>query len=302
MKTELAKAYAYCQNLAKSHYENFPVASLLLPKRLRRPISVIYAFARTADDFADEGNGTPAERLAKLESYRQALQAISANQYLGDDPIFIALADVIQQHQLPQQLFDDLIKAFQQDVAQQRYQDLHEVMLYCRYSANPVGRLILLLHGQATEHQLQQSDAICSALQLINFYQDIEQDLTEMNRVYLPQDQLNAHAITEADLLITDTTRLAPLLRGLYHHTATLMQQGVPLGVSVNGRLGWEIRAMILGGVASLRLLQQQQDHQLLLRPRLKKSQLMSIMFASICPWIYQRTTSRWLSEITHTS
>jgi squalene synthase HpnC len=302
MKTDLAKAYAYCQNLAQSHYENFPVASLLLPKRLRRPISVIYAFARTADDFADEGSDSPAERLAKLASYRQALQAIAANQYRGDEPIFIALADVIKQHQLPLSLFDDLIKAFQQDVRQQRYQDLDEVMLYCRYSANPVGRLILLLHGQATEQQLQQSDAICSALQLINFYQDIEQDLTEMNRVYLPQDQLKAHAITEADLLAADTSRLASLLRGLYHHAATLMQQGYPLGATINGRLGWEIRAMILGGIASLRLLQQQQDHQLSLRPRLKKSQLIAIMLASICPWIYQRTATRWLSEITQTT
>lgn len=302
MKTDLAKAYAYCQNLAQSHYENFPVASLLLPKRLRRPISVIYAFARTADDFADEGSDSPAERLAKLASYRQALQAIAANQYRGDEPIFIALADVIQQHQLPLSLFDDLIKAFQQDVRQQRYQDLDEVMLYCRYSANPVGRLILLLHGQATEQQLQQSDAICSALQLINFYQDIEQDLAEMNRVYLPQDQLKKHALTESDLLTADTIRLAPLLRGLYQHAATLMQQGVPLGTKVNGRLGWEIRAMILGGIASLRLLQQQQDHQLLLRPRLKKSQLIAIMLASICPWIYQHTATRWLNEITQTT
>ena len=145
-KSELDNAYRFCQQLAQSHYENFPVASLLLPKRLRKPISVIYAFARTADDFADEGSESESTRLEQLEQYSTALKQISADNYQGNAPIFIALQDVVQQHQLPIGLFEDLLSAFKQDVVKSRYADFDEVLDYCRFSANPVGRLLLYLN------------------------------------------------------------------------------------------------------------------------------------------------------------
>ena len=280
-KTRIDQAYAYCQQLAKAHYENFPVASVLLPKHLRRPVAAIYAFARTADDFADEGTAPMAERLAKLDHYSTLLKQIEAGQCEVEDPIFIALQDAINQFSLPLQLLEDLLIAFRQDVTKSRYTDIADVLDYCRYSANPVGRLVLYLQGQPTAGQLKQSDAICSSLQLINFYQDIAQDLTEQNRVYLPQDLLTANSIDNDDLLNTENQQLANILRPLYQQTRELISRGIPLGASLSGRLGWEIRAMILGGIMTLSKLRQLPDHQLLSRPRLSKRQLLWVLLVT---------------------
>jgi squalene synthase HpnC len=180
----LETAYRHCERLARSHCENFPVASWLLPRRLRRPIAVIYAFARTADDFADEGHYSAAQRLALLNGYGAKLQQLERGE-ATDDPLFIALADVIARYQLPLQLFYDLLSAFAQDVTKKRYTDFGELLDYCRRSANPVGRLLLHLSGNASAENLQLSDKICSALQLINFYQDLAQDFAENERIYL---------------------------------------------------------------------------------------------------------------------
>ncbi|WP_273148827.1 squalene synthase HpnC [Methylophaga thiooxydans] len=280
-KSELDNAYRFCQQLAQSHYENFPVASLLLPKRLRKPVSVIYAFSRTADDFADEGSESESTRLEQLEQYSTALKQISADNYQCNAPIFIALQDVIQQHQLPIGLFEDLLSAFKQDVVKSRYANFDEILDYCRFSANPVGRLLLYLNGSPSQQQLQQSDAICSALQLINFYQDIVQDYTEQDRIYIPQNELAATGLKESDLIQPDSEKIAPLIRSLYQRTADMMQAGYPLGASLTGRLGWEVRAMTLGGIQTLALLRQQSDRSLLTRPRLKKTTLFGIMLRS---------------------
>jgi squalene synthase HpnC len=290
---QLGHAYGFCQQLAKNHYENFPVASLLLPKNLRRPISVIYAFARTADDFADEGSEPEAVRLQQLDNFSQALRQIEQGHYQGDNPIFIALKDVIDKHQLPLSLFEDLLSAFKQDVVKSRYANFAEVLDYCRLSANPVGRLLLYLDGNPSEQQLKQSDAICSALQLINFYQDIVQDYTEQDRIYIPQDELTAAGLKEADLVQPDTDKIAPLIRSLYQRAQALMAAGYPLGATVPGRLGWEIRAMTLGGITTLKLLNRQQDKDLLTRPRLKKGQLLKIMLVSGCKSLYQKEAGR---------
>ena len=161
---ELNSAYEYCQRLARHHYENFPVASLLLPKRLRQPISVIYAFARTADDIADEGDASDQQRLQALTDYQQQLVAIEQGLYQGQSPVFIALNDVIARYQLPIQLFYDLLSAFTQDVSQQRYQTDADILDYCRRSANPVGRLLLHLDSETSQQQLEQSDAICTPI------------------------------------------------------------------------------------------------------------------------------------------
>lgn len=293
-KAELDNAYAFCLNMAKSHYENFPVASILLPQRLRKPVAAIYAFSRTADDFADENALTSAERLRLLDNYSQHLAEISRQQYQGSDPIFIALHDSIQRFQLPTQLFDDLLTAFKQDVAKSRYTTFAELLDYCRYSANPVGRLLLYLQGKPTAQQLKQSDAICTALQLINFYQDIVQDYTEQDRIYLPQQELAAINFEEADLLRADTSKLAPVLRRLYYRTDQIMNEGVELGLTVPGRLGWEIRAITLGGVATLSALKQQADSALLARPRLSRQRLAGILLCSALKKHYRQAVYKF--------
>jgi len=288
-ETQLKQAYDYCQKLAKNHYENFPVASVLLPKRLRKPISVIYAFARTADDFADEGDATQSERLQQLDSYSQGLQQIRNHNYQGQDPIFIALADVIQYHQLPISLLDDLLSAFKQDVVKSRYANFDEVLDYCSRSANPVGRLLLHLVGQTNDEQLKQSDNVCTALQLINFYQDIVQDYTESDRIYIPQDELARTGLKEADLINPDSQKITPLIRSLYQRTERIMADGYELGVYLDGRMGWEVRAMTLGGIKTLALLREQDDENLLTRPRLSQFIFSRIMIVSLFKGWYVR-------------
>ena len=295
-QTKLDAAYKFCQNMAQSHYENFPVASVLLPQKLRLPISVIYAFARTADDFADEGDLPQETRLEQLDAYSKALSEIKNHGYSGTNPIFIALTDVIKKHNLPISLFNDLLSAFKQDVVKNRYANFEEVLDYCTRSANPVGRLLLHLNGEPSDEQLEQSDPICSALQLINFYQDIIQDYTEQNRVYIPQDELSLAKLQESDLLEADTQHLASLLNSLYKRTKDLLKVGYLLGTSVKGRLGWEIRAMSLGGISTLQMLSEQDDSNLLTRPRLHKKQLILIMLNSACSARYLKKANLILS------
>ena len=171
--------------MSVDHYENFPVASILLPKRLHRPVGLVYWFARNADDFADEGNDPPETRLAKLQAYRDALRDLEANKP-ASDPLFQGLASAIAEYRLPFRPFYDLLDAFSQDVVKARYANYAEVLDYCARSANPVGRLMLHIYGEAANPDFQKylawSDAICSALQLINFWQDVEIDFTTKNR------------------------------------------------------------------------------------------------------------------------
>lgn len=291
------KAYDWCQQLAKSHYENFPVASVLLPGHLRRPIAAIYAFARTADDFADEGDLPQAERLARLNKYSALLRDIETAEYRGQEPVFIALQDAVHRYSLPVQLLEDLLIAFRQDVVKSRYVSFEEVLDYCRYSANPVGRLLLHLDGSPNQIQLVQSDAVCTALQLINFYQDIEQDYREQNRVYIPLDEMTTAGLTEHDLIQPDSRKVAPLIRSLHQRAITLMSQGYPLGMTLSGRLGWEVRAMTLGGMTTLKLLQRQTDFALLSRPRLSRWQLVNILILSTHKNGYQRAVKRLLNN-----
>lgn len=279
---DLVAAYDFCLTLAKSHYENFPVASVLLPKRLRNPIAVIYAFARTADDFADEGELTRAERIANLQSYHTNLTAIDHRKYTGNDPIFIALDDVITQFQLPIYLFNDLLSAFMQDVVKKRYQTMEDVLDYCQRSANPVGRLLLHLNGQPSQQQLTESDAICTSLQLINFYQDILQDKAENDRIYIPQQMLAEAGLTEDDITSTNSRKLAPLLRHLFQQTMDTMNEGIELGNAIQGRLGWEIRAMTLGGIETLNTLMAQNDDNILSRPRLTRTTQLKVLLFSL--------------------
>ncbi|WP_137718473.1 squalene synthase HpnC [Methylobacillus flagellatus] len=238
---------AISARLARNHYENFPVASLLLPRRLREPIQLIYSFARQADDFADEGDLSNEERLQLLDGYRNELDRIKA----GREPhtaLFVALGETIEQHQLPLQPFYDLLSAFSQDVTKQRYADFGELMSYCRWSANPVGRLLLHLYGEATPRNIGMADAVCSSLQIINFLQDVNVDYKK-GRIYLPQDELKKYGIQEqqfADGTVTPQWRM--LMEFQILRATRLLQSGAPLGVALPGRIGLEMRTIIAGG------------------------------------------------------
>ncbi len=237
------------------HYENFPVASLLVPKPLRWPIMAIYRFARSADDIADEGHALPEERLKALSDYQSELDRIAAGKK-PETPIFADLAEVIAAHALPIQLFRDLLDAFAQDVVKTRYADYPELLDYCRRSANPVGRLVLHLVGQTAPKQLVQSDAICSALQLINFWQDVAIDWQKA-RVYLPQDDLARFGVGEAEIAAGEwSERGQALMQFEIERARSLMLEGLPLVKTLPGRIGWEIRLTVQGGLRILERLE----------------------------------------------
>lgn len=256
----LASAYDACLALAQSHYENFPVASILLPKNVRPAVAVIYTFARRADDYADEGDLPTTKRLAQLAKFRAEIDGLSQGK-ASTEPLFIALADVVAHYHLPLQLFRDLLTAFEQDVTKKRYADSADVLTYCAHSANPVGRLMLHLFNQTSPRNLADSDAICSALQLINFLQDMAQDYHEMDRIYLPLDLLQASSVSEHHFRdrITDTA-----MRNAYStavkQARALMLQGAPLAWNVSGRFGWELRAIVSGGLSILDQCEKQHD------------------------------------------
>ena len=280
-KEILQNAYAECLHMAQSHYENFPVASRLLPKHLRQPISVIYAFARRADDFADEGNLTNDERIAALNDFSNKLDLVEQGKEV-DDATFIALADVIKQHQLPISLFHDLLTAFKMDVTKSRYANVGELMEYCRYSANPVGRLLLYLNDAVSPENLGYSDAICSALQLINFLQDISQDLEESDRIYIPLDEMAQCGVSEDDIHNKVTNRASrQLIEFQIRRALKLMQAGAPLGKVLKGRMGLELRMTIMGGSRILQKLNQQHDN-VFSRPRLNKWDIVWVIWKAL--------------------
>jgi squalene synthase HpnC len=267
----LPSAYQHCRQIAATHYENFPVASRLLPRRFRDPVSVIYAFARTADDFVDEGDYIPAERLQLLADYKAQLQYL-INRESVTDPVFVALGDVIQRYELPIELFRNLLSAFIQDVTQTRYASFNDVLDYCRRSANPVGRLLLYLYGHVSPAKLALSDHICTALQLINFLQDLTQDFDEHNRIYLPQDEMQRYGISESHLRnrISDAA-MQQLIQLQIQRASALLLAGAPLGNQLPGRIGFELRLIIQGGA---RILQKLHNNggDVFSRPRLRKS------------------------------
>ncbi|HET9580605.1 MAG TPA: squalene synthase HpnC [Usitatibacter sp.] len=233
------------------HYENFPVASWLLPRALRPPIEAIYAFARGADDIADEGDAPEDERLAGLDRYARALDAIEAGATPSGAP-FERIAQAVREHALPVPLLRDLLDAFRQDVLKKRYATYDELLDYARRSANPVGRLVLHVMGEATPEKLAQSDAICSALQFINFWQDVEVDWRK-DRVYIPREDLERFGVAETDIAArrADASWRA-LMAFECARSRELLERGAPLARALPGRLGLEIRATVGGGAAIL--------------------------------------------------
>lgn len=247
---------------AIDHDENFPVASWLCPPRLRPPIAAIYHFARSADDIADEGDAPAAQRLAELAAYRADLHAIFANAAPSArwPQVFAPLAAQVRDFALPLQPLDDLLSAFAQDVVRTRdgtaYADLAELLDYCSRSANPVGRLLLRLYGVQDAPSLRHSDAICTALQLINFWQDLSRDIPR-GRYYLPLADCAAHGIEIGDPArdfpaLRDDPRSAALIASLAEHARLTMLSGAPLVHRVPGRAGWELRAVVQGGLRVL--------------------------------------------------
>ncbi|MBU0748775.1 MAG: squalene synthase HpnC [Gammaproteobacteria bacterium] len=258
-----------------THYENFPVASVLCPPHLRQPIAAIYGFARTADDIADEGDASAAARLADLAAYHADLMAIAQ----GRPPsarwasVFVPLQAVLRSHQLPVPLLADLISAFAQDVEKTRdaegYADRDELLDYCRRSANPVGRLLLHLYGVTDDKALQESDAICTALQLINFWQDLSVDIPR-GRHYLPRADCAAHGACQAELLaLRSTPENIRLIAGCARWARASMQTGAPLVHRLPGRAGWELRLVVQGGLRILDKVDALKGGSLHTRPRL---------------------------------
>lgn len=233
------------------HYENFPVASLLLPARLREPVRAIYAFARSADDIADEGILDAAERLAALDRYRAELAAIEAGRPT-QEPVFLRLRQFVEAFGLPLQPFHDLLDAFAQDVTKKRYANFAELMDYCRRSADPIGRLLLHLFGRHDAKSRSLADAVCSSLQLINHWQDIAIDW-QKGRVYLPQDELARFGIRESQIAEGRwDAAWAAMMDFQIDRARAMLAAGSPLVHELPGRIGFELRLIVASGFRML--------------------------------------------------
>ena len=249
--------------MSANHYENFPVASFLLPRHLRRAVLNIYRFARSADDIADEGDARDDERLQALQAYRDALNVcalppterrVALTPSL--DAIFTPLGETIVDHRLPLQPFEDLLSAFEQDIVQKRYADQAALDHYCEHSANPVGRLMLHLYGAVAQDTLAQSDAICTALQRLNFLQDVAIDW-QKRRIYLPQQALKQFGVSEETIAHGQTSAAwKALMQEQVTACRALLHFGQPLGRRLPGRIGLELRLIVQGGLRILEKLE----------------------------------------------
>ena len=245
------EAFAYCQNMARSHYENFPVASMVIPRERRPYVAAIYAFARTADDFADEGDLPPHERLRRLEEWGEQLRRCYEGETTG--PIFVALGETASRTGLPREPLDALLQAFRMDVTTRRFIRFEDVLYYCRYSANPIGYLVLHLFGEVSGRTVPLSDAICTGLQLANFWQDLSVDWKK-GRLYVPLEDLDRFGYTESELAqgIVDE-RFRRMLAFEVERAREYLLNGIPLlDLVSSARLRFELSLTIRGGLAIL--------------------------------------------------
>lgn len=267
------------------HYENFPVASWLCPKPLRPAIAAIYHFARTADDLADEGEASQAQRTQDLRDYRADLHATAQGQTASPRwaaQVFEPLGPVLQQYRLPLPLLEQLLDAFEQDLHQHSYRDRAELLAYCQRSANPVGRLLLHLYGVNGAEALRRSDAICSSLQLINFWQDFTRDGPN-GRVYAPQSDLQRHGLdAQALLSCQDSPAARALIRDLCDWAEQLMREGAPLVHQIPGRAGWELRLVVQGGLRILEKIRLMHYASLVHRPKLVALDAPALLFRAL--------------------
>lgn len=285
-KKRLRAAYRYCHDINRAHYENFPVASLLMPKAMRPAIDAVYAFSRTADDFADEAE-FHGVRFERLDEWARLLDESEPTH-----PVFIALKDARERHSIPKNLLLDLLTAFRQDVEKNRYADFSDVLKYCHYSANPVGRLVLHVAGVATDRNMLFSDAICTALQLTNFWQDIGVDLKK-DRIYLPQNEMHEYSVADADLFSGNLTEaMKRLIVFQVSRTRELFRMGHELGLILTGRLGLEIRLTWLTGMQILDKVEASGYDVLRVRPVLTKMDFAKMLWVAASRERYKKHSS----------
>jgi squalene synthase HpnC len=285
MEPRLREAYAHCAAVARGHAENFPTASLLLPSAVRPHVAAVYAFARGADDTADEGNLPAEERLRRLSEARAQLRACAAagaDVPVIEDPVYRALGHTIARFSIPEPLFHDLLDAFTQDVTVTGYRTFDDLLAYCRRSANPVGRIVLALYGLLDDSRTTSSDAICTGLQLANFWQDVSVDRRKP-RVYLPEEDLARFGLTRRDILEgTDSDATRALLRFEVERARACLAAGATLPLLVHGRLRWWLRAVIRGGVRILDKIERMEFGTVTSRPRLGTWDMLRIAAATI--------------------
>jgi phytoene synthase len=278
----IEQAYVECARIARTHYENFPIGSFLLPRRLRRDLAAVYAFARGGDDLADEGD--PSGRLERLAVYEAKLLACAGDPESVDDPVFLALGHTLEAHALPVQPFRDLITAFRRDAAGETrtMATFADVLEYCRCSANPVGRIVLGLFGHRDAERQARSDEICTALQLTNFWQDVAGDL-ERGRVYLPAEDLDRFAGSR-DALATRraTPPFVALMAFEVARARAWFDRGLALAGLVGGRLRREVRLFAHGGLAILARIEDAGYDVFTRRPSLRRTDLLRLVAREI--------------------
>ena len=275
----LEQANAWCKHLAESHYENFHVATRFLPKALRPHFHAIYAYCRVSDDLGDEVGSTE-QALALLELWGRELDAC----YEGHarHPVFVALSETIRVCSIPKEPFADLLTAFRQDQVVTRYASMSELLDYCRYSANPVGRLVLYACGEASEEKFVLSDATCSALQLANFWQDVREDF-ERGRVYLPQDDMQQFGVSDATIAAgVATAEFRALLRHEVDYARSLFLEGLPLIAMVNRDLALDLDLFSRGGLEILRAIERRDFDVLSARPAISKRTKISLALRAL--------------------
>ncbi len=276
----LDEARAWCRQLAETHYENFHVASWFLPKELRPHFHSIYAYCRVSDDLGDEV-GSPEAALALLGLWGRELDACYEGR--ARHPVFVALAETIQQCSIPKEPFADLLKAFRQDQVVSRYETMEEVLGYCRYSANPVGRLVLYASGEANEENFRLSDATCTALQLANFWQDVRSDYTERSRIYIPQKDMAFFNVSEEEIAEGNATQaFCDLLRSEVADARLLFEEGMPLIGRVNRDLAIDLDLFSRGGLEILRAIEEAGYDVLSARPAISKNRKLKLMLRAV--------------------
>ena len=279
-----AEALVYCKKLTKSHYENFHVASFFLPKPLRQPFHIVYAYCRCSDDIADEHDGSPESRhtaLQRLDDWQQQLDQCF-NQTIANEntpPVFVAMRFLLRHYPLPKEPFADLLTAFRQDQTQLCYATFEDLPHYCRHSANPVGRIVLHLVCEPTAEQLSWSDSICTALQLANFWQDVLRD-SAVGRCYIPQDVAQKFGVNLTNL--HDSPEFRRMMQELVADARSRFQSGTPLIESVPKVLRRDISLFIRGGLAILDAIERIQFNVLEIRPKLSRGTKLRLLLESL--------------------
>jgi squalene synthase HpnC len=272
-------AFRYCERLARTHYENFPVGSVLIPKKLRPYVWTVYAFARRADDIADE-DFPEADRIPALTAWEGLLE--DSVRAPVNHPVFLALKETMREFHIPIQLFKDLITAFKMDVTTKRHPDFEHLLYYCRHSANPVGRLVLHLFGYNQEPLMLLSDKICTALQLANFWQDVAVDLKK-NRIYIPLNDMERFYYSEEQLFAREyNSQFKELLKYQVDRTEQMFREGAPLVYHTGGRLGLELKCVVLGGMTVLKKIRRLDYNTIAARPHLKGKDKAAILLKAL--------------------